>query len=57
MLYENFPDGSIPYAVRITDIVSLPLHRHYEAELICCLYGKITANINGEEVDFSVEKC
>ncbi len=53
MLYENFPDGSIPYAVRITDIVSLPLHRHYEAELICCLYGKITANINGEEVFLS----
>ncbi len=43
-------EGRSPCAVYIIDIDTFPLHRHYEAELIYCLEGKITAQINGETV-------
>ncbi len=46
-------EGRSPCAVYIIDIDTFPLHRHYEAELIYCLEGKITAQINGETVSLS----
>lgn len=50
MSYEKPLEGRTPYAAHITDIDSFSLHRHYEAELIYCLEGELTADINGEKV-------
>ncbi len=53
MLYQKPLEGSTPYAAYITYIDSFSLHRHYEAELIYCLEGELTAEINGEKVSAS----
>lgn len=50
MSYKKPFMDSIPYAARITYIDSRASHRHCEAELIFCLRGEITANINGTAV-------
>ncbi len=52
MSYKKPFMDSIPYAARITHIDSRASHRHYEAELIYCLEGELTADINGEKVSF-----
>ena len=53
MIYQKPLEGSTPYAAHIIEMDAFPLHRHYEAELIYCLEGEVTAQINGEAVSLS----
>lgn len=53
MLYQKPLEGSTPYAAHIINIDAFPLHRHYEAELIYCLEGGLSAEINGEAVSLA----
>ena len=53
MIYQKPLEGSTPYAAHIIEMDAFPLHRHYEVELIYCLQGEITAEINGETVTLS----
>ena len=53
MLYQRPLEGNVSYAAHIIEADSFPLHRHYEVELILCLEGRISAEINGERVFLS----
>lgn len=53
MLYQKPLEGSTPYAAHIIEMDSFPLHRHYEAELIFCLEGRVEAEISGEQTVLS----
>lgn len=56
MIYQKPLEGASPYAAHITSISAFPLHRHYEVELIYCLCGSITADINGEKININKDE-
>lgn len=50
MLYQKPMNAGAPYSAYITEIDTFPIHRHYEVEIIYCIKGKITAEINGVSI-------